>query len=65
MSQLMMVLIAPDGVSCECTCECGEHAELDLRRPGKRDGELLCVDCLAKALRSWVSLHDILGRLTL
>ena len=61
----MMVLIAPDGVSCECMCKCGDHAELDLRRPGKGDGELLCVDCLAKALRSWVALHDILGRLTL
>jgi len=61
----MVVLIAPDGVSCECrTCECGEHAELDLRRPGTRDGELLCVECLAKTLRSWVALHDILGRLT-
>jgi len=61
----MMVLVAPDGASCECSvCECEEHAELDLRRPGKRDPELLCVDCLAKVLRSWVSLHDILGRLT-
>jgi hypothetical protein len=62
----MVVLIAPDGASCECgMCECGELAELDLRRPGKRgDSELLCVECLAKVLRSWVSLHDILGRLT-
>lgn len=61
----MMVLVAPDGVCCECgICECGELAELDLRRPETRDGELLCVECLAKVLRSWVSLHDILGRLT-
>jgi hypothetical protein len=61
----MTLLVAPDGVSCECgICECGELAELDLRRPGARDGELLCVECLAKVLRSWVALHDILGRLT-
>ena len=63
-SRLLMVRVAPDGTSCECTCRCGELAELDLRRPGEEDQELLCVDCLATALESWVALHDTLQGLS-
>lgn len=59
-----MIRVAPDGAGCECTCACGELAELDLRRPGESNGEHLCVDCLATTLRSWVGLHDLLGGLT-
>jgi hypothetical protein len=62
--ELLTVRVAPDGTGCECTCGCGEHAELDLSRPGERDGELLCVTCLASSLRAWVSLHDTLRGLT-
>jgi hypothetical protein len=64
LGQLVMVRVAPDGASCECTCGCPEHAELHLRRPGEGDAELLCVDCLATALRSWVALHDSLRGLS-
>jgi hypothetical protein len=51
-------------MGCECGCGCGELAELDLRRTGEGDGEHLCVDCLATALRPWVALHDALAGLS-
>jgi hypothetical protein len=59
-----MVRVAYDGSVCECTCGCGELAELDLRRPGEGSPELLCVDCLATGLQSWVALHDTLRGLS-
>ena len=64
LGRLLMVRVAPDGASCECTCGCGEHAEIDLRRPGAGVGELLCVDCLATALEVWVAHHDTLRGLS-
>jgi hypothetical protein len=59
-----MVRVAHDGSGCECTCGCGELAELDLRRPGEGVPELLCVDCLASALRAWVEHHDVVRGLS-
>jgi hypothetical protein len=62
--RLLLVRVAPDGELCGCGCGCGDLAEIDLRSPGQSVSDLLCFDCLATALESWVGFHDTLGGLT-